>query len=85
MIVDEEVEVGAIEDAIRTADLPFFDDVKLFDIYRGIPIPPGKKSVAYSVTYRSPERTLVDAEADASQNKLAEILKEKFHAVIRDA
>ena len=84
MIVDEGLPVGHIEEAIRDLGLPLLDDVKLFDIYRGLPVPPGKKSVAYSITYRSDERTLTDQEADAAHQAVLDMLREKFGAELRD-
>lgn len=84
LIADESLEVGSLEDAIRGAGCELLDDVKLFDIYRGLPVPPGKKSVAFSITYRSPDRTLTDEEADAEHEKVLAALREKFDIQIRD-
>ncbi|MDD5922246.1 MAG: phenylalanine--tRNA ligase subunit beta, partial [Eubacteriales bacterium] len=84
LVVDEKQEVGAIEDVIRSSDVELFDDVKLFDIYRGIPIPPGKKSCAFSITYRSPDRTLTDQEADEAHRKMTELLVKTFRAEVRE-
>ena len=84
MVVDAELEVGAIIDEIRKNDDSILEDVKLFDIYRGMPIPPDKKSCAFSLTYRSDEKTLTDAEVDEVQQKILADLKEKFSAVLRE-
>ena len=84
LVVDEELKVGDIEAAIRASDNTILEDVELFDIYRGDQVPEGKKSVAYSLTYRSEEKTLTDEEANEVHNKIVEKLKEEFGASIRD-
>jgi phenylalanyl-tRNA synthetase beta chain len=52
------------------------EDVYLFDQYVGPPIPPGKKSLAYSVCYRAPDRTLTDAEVNETHARLVAAVKE---------
>ncbi|MBQ1407708.1 MAG: phenylalanine--tRNA ligase subunit beta [Eubacterium sp.] len=84
VIVGEGLEVGELEDAIRDLSIDILEDVKLFDIYRGIPVPPGMKSVAFSMTYRRSDRTLTDAETDAAHQQIVEALRNKFGAVLRD-
>lgn len=83
LIVDEDLQVGDIEKTIREAGTELLRDVKLFDVYRGKQVEEGKKSVAFSLTYRSDERTLTDEEVDTIQNRVMDILKEKYSAVIR--
>lgn len=85
MIVSESTEVGAIEQAVREVDEPLLKDVQLFDIFRGEQVGEGKKSVAFSMTYRNDEHTITDKEADEAHKKVLEMLTEKFDAVIRDA
>ena len=58
LVVDEFVKVGDIEAAIRDADDTILEDVTLFDIYRGDQVPELKKSIAFSLTYRSEEKHL---------------------------
>lgn len=84
MLVDEELQVGEMEKAIRAAGTEILSDVKLFDVYRGQQVEEGKKSVAFSLTYRHDDRTLTDEEADGVHAGIIEVLKEKFNAVIRD-
>ncbi|MFA6427933.1 MAG: phenylalanine--tRNA ligase subunit beta [Candidatus Buchananbacteria bacterium] len=57
--------------------------VELFDVYQGANIPEGKKSVAFSVTYRHPERTLKSEEVDNIQTEIIKLLREKFNGEIR--
>lgn len=84
MIVSEDTRVGDIEDAIRSLDDEYLKDVKLFDIFRGDQVGEGKKSVAFSMTYRNDAHTITDQEADAAHRKVLDMLKEKFNAVLRD-
>lgn len=58
--------------------------VEPFDIFRGGSIPAGKKSMAYSLTYRSLERTLTDAEVNALHEKVKTGLKAKLGCEIRE-
>jgi phenylalanyl-tRNA synthetase beta chain len=59
------------------------EDVSLFDEYVGAPIPDGKKSLAYAISYRAAERTLTDDEVNALQAELIEKLKAEFAVELR--
>ena len=84
LLVDEDVQVGDMEAVIRSAGTEILDSVKLFDVYRGQQVSEGKKSVAFSLTYRHDDRTLTDEETDAVHAGIIEALKEKFNAIVRD-
>jgi len=43
----------------------------------------GKRSLAYSLTYRAADRTLTDEEIDAAHEKIVQKLRERFHAELR--
>ncbi len=84
MLVKEEVTVKDIADQIRKNGGAYLEDVKLFDVYQGEQIEQGCKSVAYSISFRSAERTLADTDvADAMQNILDGLAKE-LGAQLRD-
>ncbi len=55
------------------------EDIHLFDQYSGPPIPPGKKSLAYALSYRAPDRTLTDAEVNELHGRLVTALKDALH------
>jgi phenylalanyl-tRNA synthetase beta chain len=59
------------------------ESVDLFDVYKGEGLPPGHRSLAFSVTFRHPERTLTDAEAAKVQEKVLAGLQGAFKAVLR--
>jgi phenylalanyl-tRNA synthetase beta chain len=84
LLVDESTQVGQIEDVIMDTDHEILRDVKLFDIYRGIPIPPGKKSLAFTLTYRHDDRTLTDDEVVKVHNEVLKALETKLNAVLRE-
>jgi phenylalanyl-tRNA synthetase beta chain len=56
----------------------------LFDVFRGKNVPPGQKSLAYAFTYRSPEKTLTDAEVNAAHAKILDALKGQLKASVRE-
>ena len=82
VVVDEAVGAGTMMDAIRKAAQKTLEDVKLFDIYRGEKLGAGKKSVAYAITLRAPDRTLTDEEISATMDKVLRALSE-FGAELR--
>ena len=82
-ICDEALEVGAIEEVMEKAAGKLCEDVKLFDIFRGEKIGEGKKSVAFRVILRAPDRTLTVEEADKVSNKIIKDLSFKLGLNIR--
>lgn len=84
LVVDEELPVGQIEKVIKKAGTEIFRDVKLFDVYRGQQVAEGKKSVAFSLTYRHDDRTLTDEEVEQAHNVILKALKDELNIVIRD-
>ncbi|MDO4551917.1 MAG: phenylalanine--tRNA ligase subunit beta, partial [Bacillota bacterium] len=60
LLVDEEICAGSLGEAISAAAGPLLEKTELFDVYRGKQVPEGKKSVAFALTYRAPDRTLTD-------------------------
>ncbi len=83
LIVDESIPASRIEELIRQSGGSTISDVRLFDIYRGEQIGPGRKSLAYRLTYQSPDRTLTDAEAADVRNRIVKRLERELGAVLR--
>lgn len=71
-----EMPVAEIEKIIRKAGGKTLNSVELFDVYQGAQIEAGKKSVAYSLKFRSPDRTLSDEDIDPVLSKIFEKLQE---------
>lgn len=84
LLVDEDLEVGKIEEVIRKNGGTILESVKLFDVYRGRQVEEGKKSVAFALTYRDKDKTLTDEEVTDVHGKVLEALKEQLGAVLRE-
>jgi phenylalanyl-tRNA synthetase beta chain len=81
--VAEGVAAGDLVDAAREAAGPELREMTPFDVYRGDQVGPGRKSIAFSVAFQSPERTLTDDEAAPLRRRIVEALKAKFGAELR--
>ena len=84
MVVEEAVRVGDLEKEIKAVAGGLLEDAKLFDVYRGAPMLPGTKSVAFSLVYRAADRTLTENEVNEINAKVLAQLKDKFNAVLRE-
>ena len=83
VVCDASVPVGELTECIRKAEKNVLRGVKLFDVYTGVGIPEGKKSVAFSLTLRSDDGTLTDDHAEEAVRAVLDALRENFGAVIR--
>lgn len=77
LLCDEDLPVAEIEKAIRSAGKQLLETVTLFDVYQGSQIAEGKKSVAFSLYFRSPDKTLSDSDIDPVLNRIFIRLQEK--------
>ncbi len=75
---------GQIMATIRRAAPPELVDVRLFDVFEGKSIGAGRRSLAYSLEYRSAERTLRDEEANAFHEIIKAALKRELNVEFRD-
>ncbi|WP_290459153.1 phenylalanine--tRNA ligase subunit beta [Romboutsia ilealis] len=83
LIVKDEVFVKQIEDIIKANGEDLVESYKLFDVYKGAQIEEGHKSIAYSITYRSKEKTLTDEDVAKVHEKILSELSEKLNANLR--
>jgi len=83
LLVDVNVAVQALLDAIATERPRIVQDVRLFDLYQGPNLPGGKKSLAFRVVMQDTERTLTDAEADSARDALVALWGRRFAATLR--
>ncbi|MGA8943324.1 MAG: phenylalanine--tRNA ligase subunit beta, partial [Thermoactinomyces sp.] len=81
--VDENMPTGLLEAGIREVAGELLESVNLFDVFTGQQIGEGKKSVAYSLVYRAPDRTLTDEEVQEVHQKVVEHLAELYGAELR--
>ncbi len=83
MVVDEDILFGEIENIIWDNNNGIIEEVKLFDIYSGDQIEDNKKSIAFSIVYRSSEGTLKDEEVNEVHNKIIDEIEEKTGGKLR--
>ena len=55
----------------------------MFDVYRGIQVGANKKSVAFSLIFRAPDRTLTDEEVQKAMDKVKQVCAQKYEASVR--
>jgi phenylalanyl-tRNA synthetase beta chain len=84
VVVDEGMPAGEVEAVLRRAGGRLLVDVTLFDLYRGEQIPEGKKSLAYSLVYQAPDRTLTDEEVAKIRTRVIKKLESELGAKLRD-
>ena len=80
MIVDDHLEAQSILDFIVGLDQELIEGVQIFDVYKGSPIPEGKKSMALRFTYRSFERTVTDSEVNSIHETMTRKALKQFNA-----
>ena len=83
VVVDEDIMVGELEEVIIHHGKDLVESIDLFDIYRGNQVVKNKKSVAFSIVYRSYEGTLTDSVVNKIQTSIIEDLENKFDAKLR--
>jgi phenylalanyl-tRNA synthetase beta chain len=83
LVVDENLSAEEVWQAILASGGRLLRDARLFDLYRGEQIPPGKKSLAYSLTYQAEDRTLTDAEVAQVQERIVRRLARELGAELR--
>lgn len=83
LLVDDQLSHQDIVTIIEGLGLKYLESIKLFDVYAGANIEPGKKSMAYSLTFQNPHESLRDEEVAKYMNKISEALLEKANAQVR--
>ena len=82
-ILDKNVHAGDVKKVIEEVGAPLVNRVDIFDLYQGDNLEEGKKSIAYSLLYQHPEKTLKDEEVEESYQKIIAAVNEKFNAYVR--
>ena len=83
LICDEAVTVADVEDVITASAGKLLRKIQLFDIYRGVGVPEGKKSMAFSLELRADDRTLTDSDSEGVVSKVLASLKDRLNASLR--
>jgi len=80
VIVNQNTESGAMLECIENIQEQLVENIHLFDVFTGDPIPPGKKSVSIRVTYRSSKKTLEDEDVGNIHKAITDRLIKEFDA-----
>jgi phenylalanyl-tRNA synthetase beta chain len=83
LVVDKDKSAGELKTVIQEAGGVLLKEVNIFDLYEGDRLEAGKKSIAYSLRYLDPERTLTDEDVTKAHQKVLDALQEKTGAVLR--
>lgn len=83
LVMDDAQPVGPIMRAIEKACGSMLESIRLFDVFRGIQVGAGKKSVAFSLLFRAEDHTMQEDEINRLMNKALKTAKEKFNAELR--
>ena len=67
----------------KTSTGKMLENISMFDVFRGIQVGLGNKSVAFSLAFRAEDHTLTDDEIQRLMNKVLKVCKEQFDAEIR--
>ncbi len=84
LIVKKTLTAETITNIIKEISGDLLEDIFLFDVYEGKPVPEGERSLAFSLSFRAKERTLPSEEVDSLVKEIKEVLKEKLEAKIRE-
>ncbi|MFC4060406.1 phenylalanine--tRNA ligase subunit beta [Planomonospora corallina] len=85
LIVDAGVPVAEVEAALRAGAGELLEAIRLFDVYTGAQVGEGKKSLAYSLRFRAPDRTLTVEETTAARDAAVALAAERTGARLRGA
>ena len=83
LVVEEEVPAEAVRRTLEESAGELIEEVALFDVYRSESLGENKKSLAFGLIFRAPDRTLTEDEASEGRLAAAEAVKEKFGAQMR--
>lgn len=83
LVVDDAVTVAAVEAALRDGAGELLESVRLFDVYTGEQIGEGRKSLAFALRFRAPDRTLTEAETGAARDAAVAAAAARVGAVQR--
>ena len=84
LVVDDDLPAQAVEDAIRAGGGEWLREVTLFDLYVGEPIPPGRKSLAYALTFQADDRSLTEDEVRVLYRRIQAHTAAELGAAMRE-
>ncbi|MGC4875463.1 phenylalanine--tRNA ligase subunit beta [Micromonospora sp. DT43] len=85
LVLDASVPAEQVRRALEAGAGELLEDVRLFDVYAGAQLDAGRRSLAYKLTFRAPDRTLTVEEALAARDAAVAVVAERFGATLRGA
>ncbi|MGW5559225.1 phenylalanine--tRNA ligase subunit beta [Micromonospora sp. NPDC003944] len=85
LVVDDSVPAEQVRRALEAGAGELLEDVRLFDVYSGAQLGEGRRSLAYKLTFRAPDRTLTVEEAVAARDAAVAVAAERVGATLRGA
>jgi phenylalanyl-tRNA synthetase beta chain len=83
LVVDADLPAADLAATLREGAGPLLESLRLFDVWTGDQVGPGKKSLAFALRFRAPDRTLTEAETDAARSAAVSLAAERHGAVQR--
>lgn len=83
LIVDERVSAADLIHSLQEINPGLVQEIRIFDLYRGKPIPQGKKSLAFRLVFQREDRTLTDLEVNELHREMVDLLAKRHGAVLR--
>ncbi len=83
IVLDAEIPAERVVEELREAGGDLLESINLFDVYQGPQVPDGKRSLAYTLTFRAPDRTLNDAEVTTIRHRIIAKLQASLQATLR--
>ncbi len=83
LVLNDEIVAAQIEATLRKAGGELLKEARVFDVYKGAPIPENQKSIAIALRFQSSERTLTDEEIEASMLRLRQAAQSELGASLR--
>lgn len=84
VVLDKSVPQGHVQKLICERGGKILESCKLFDCYEGLQVGPGRKSLAYALSFRAPDRTLTDEDVDKAMKKILNGLETVFGGTLRE-
>jgi phenylalanyl-tRNA synthetase beta chain len=81
--VSLDIPVARLIEKMKTAGGNLLKEIELFDDYRGESVPKGQRNLAFSLLYRSDERTLTDKDVITTHNRIRKTLVDQFNVTLR--
>jgi len=83
VVVERDVTAAQLIKTVKEAGGALLKGVEIFDVYSGKPLPPDKKSIALSLVFQSPERTLTDKDTQKTLERIIKRLQKQCGAELR--